>query len=370
MLDGLLPYRVKDIPFVSCHNTVRILILLLVCYNFMTLDHLYTTSPLSCQLDIYHSGQQLLERRRDVHENGNDGNLYELSSPDGIRFGYYNVQSSEGGEVRINNIHPFLQLSYAVSGTKSYTIEDGTKAFATFQQQQYNYLFFKEDNIRLTWEPNKHLEIFELGISPELFARWLPQDHPFYPVFIRSVENNESSAMSKYNLPLAPKFSNILYDILHCPLENRYKQLYIKAKVVELLSYQLEHYEQYAGERMNNPVKQLRKEEIERMYQARDIIVNNLNSPCSLIDLASQVGTNENYLKSHFKTVFGNTVFGYLSEIKMNQAKDMLLEGKSVSEVSAMTGYKHIPHFSRAFKKHFGFSPNVLTRNKNHRGEA
>lgn len=330
----------------------------------MTLNQLYPTSPLSCSLDIYHSGQQLLERRRSVHENGNDGSLYELSSPDGIRFGYYNVQSSEGGEVAINNIHPFMQLSYAVNGSKSYTIDDGKKEFATFQQQQYNYLFFKEDQIRLSWLPNKHLEIFELGLSPELFAKWLPADHPFYPLFTESLEKNVSSTMSKQNLPLAPKFSNILYDILHCPLENRYKQLYIKAKTVELLSYQLEQYEQYAGEKMNNPARQLRKEEVERMYHARDIIVNNLNSPCSLIDLASQVGTNENYLKSHFKAVFGNTVFGYLSEIKMGQAKEMLLEGKSVSEVSTLTGYKHIPHFSRAFKKHFGFSPNILTRNK------
>jgi AraC-like DNA-binding protein len=281
-----------------------------------------------------------------------------MSSPDGITFGYYNVLSSAKGEIIIDNLHPFLQLSYVISGRKSYSVANGKQVLVSLDHQQYNYLFLADGQVHLTWEPGEHLEIFELGISPELFNRFLPVDHPLYSVFTANREQNTSAAMSSFNLPLTPQISSILYQLLHCPLEHRYKQLYVKAKTMEILMLQLEQYEQLNSITSRQPA--LKKEEIERMYLARDIILRNLDNPCSIIDLAYQVGTNENYLKTRFKQLFGTTVYGYLQHVKMEQAKEMLLQGKTVSEASYGAGYKHVGHFTRAFKKHFGFPPNKV----------
>ena len=77
------------------------------------------------------------------------------------------------------------------------------------------------------------------------------------------------------------------------------------------------------------------------------------------------VGTNEYDLKRDFKVVFGNTVYGYLKQYRMEQAKSMLIENDAtVAEISLKVGYKHATHFTSAFKKHYGYLPNKLRTSK------
>jgi len=316
-----------------------------------------------CDFDIYQPGRPLLqERRREVTQHHHRGNIFELSSPDGINLGYYNIQSSQPGKVMIKNSHPFIQLSYSLSGNKMYRVQGDRfkQASFAFKKQEYNYLFLPKEEIELAWEPTERLEIFELGISPELMVKYLPEEHAFFDMLQKNLEDNKLAAMSRANMLIPPKSSNILYEMLHCPLEGRYKRLYIQSKVGELLALELEAYEQKANIRVVTKHSRIKPTDVERMHQVRDIILSNLQSPCSLIDLAHQVGTNDAYLKRYFKEVFGTTVFGYLHTVKMEAAKVMLLAGKNVSEAAAFTGYKYVAHFTRAFKKHFGMNPTKI----------
>lgn len=324
------------------------------------MSSLLSNDIIKCAFDISGSGN-LRERRRALTENGHSGSVYEMLSPDGINFGYYNIKSSQEGEVVFRNMNPFLQISYTVSGNKSYTTGSDLTKLASFKKHQYNYLFFPEQEIHLNWQADEQLEIFELGVSPELVFNFLPEEHPLFPIFSKSIADNTPAKLSEVNLPLASNISAILYDMLNCPLDGRYKQLYLKAKTTELLAIQLSQYEQISG-MAKSDTRALKKEDIERMHMARDIIIKNINSPCTLIDLSHQVGTNDAYLKSHFKQVFGTTVYGYLQSIKMTHARELLSQGKAVSEVAYLSGYKHTAHFTRAFKKHFGFSPGIMKR--------
>ena len=319
-----------------------------------------TAEKMFCPFTLQSEGGIIRESRRQVDKGGHAGSIYEVSTPDGINMGYYNVASTKNGEVVINNQQAFLQLSYTISGKKSYRVNDGSNHLVSFVKQEYNYLFLPEQRIHLCWEPGERLETFEIGISPDLMMRFLPEEHPFFPVLKKSMNENVPALMSPINLSLPTRSSAILYDMLQCPLEGRYKQLYLKGKITELMALQLEEYEQFMGRNMQAAGKALKQEEIMRMYMVRDIVVSNLQRPCSLIDLAHQVGTNEAYLKKQFKQVFGTTVFGYLQVIKMGEARKMLLMGQSVSEVAYLTGYKHVAHFTRAFKKHFGVAPHVI----------
>lgn len=317
-----------------------------------------------CPFDIYNNSEGVLkERRRKVSKDGHTGTAYELNSPDGISFGYYNVSSEQDGQVLIRNQQPFIQLSHTVHGKKSYAVDNGERQLATLTDNEYNYLFLNKQDIYLNWKAGEHIEIFELGISPEIFFNYLPEDHPFFNVLKGSMEDDVATPMSQFNLPLSGVFTDMLYQVLNCPLEGRYKRLYVKSKIIELLAFQLEQYEKLTGAVTpltdNQPMRQ---EDRERMYRARQIILANLDSPCLLIDLAHEVGTNETYLKKYFKQVFNNTVFGYLQAAKMQQAKELLMQGKPVAIVADKAGYKHAAHFARAFKKHFGYPPTATKK--------
>ena len=98
--------------------------------------------------------------------------------------------------------------------------------------------------------------------------------------------------------------------------------------------------------------------EKEKIFQAREIILQNINQPPTIPELAKQIGINQCYLKKGFKEMFGTTVFDFYQSQRMEHAKYLLYEkGLSVTEVSALLGYSSISHFSTAFKKHTGLKP-------------
>src|SRR5690606_12621322 len=103
------------------------------------------------------------------------------------------------------------------------------------------------------------------------------------------------------------------------------------------------------------------KNHYEKILLAKQIIEEDLSKNHSIPELAKLVGTNVQYLKKYFKLYFGKTVMNYITEKKMEHAKELILTGNHlVSDVARMTGYKHSTHFTTAFKKHFGFIPNSL----------
>lgn len=85
--------------------------------------------------------------------------------------------------------------------------------------------------------------------------------------------------------------------------------------------------------------------------------------PLTLSGIARDAGLNEFMLKKGFKELFGLTVFGYLNELKMNYARQMLLESQcTVYEAAYTMGYNEPYNFSKAFKKHFGYLPGELKK--------
>ena len=103
------------------------------------------------------------------------------------------------------------------------------------------------------------------------------------------------------------------------------------------------------------------KSHYDKILLAKQIIEDDLSQSHSIPALAKQVGTNVQYLKKYFKQYFGKTVMNYITDKKMEYAKELIMTGDHrIADVAHMTGYKHSTHFTTAFKKHYGFIPNSL----------
>tara|TARA_R100000306_G_C4380445_1_gene144001 strand:- start:2404 stop:3342 length:939 start_codon:yes stop_codon:yes gene_type:complete len=112
------------------------------------------------------------------------------------------------------------------------------------------------------------------------------------------------------------------------------------------------------------PKIRLNHEDIRKLSKGRDIIINNLEKDFpSLKDFALQIGTNEFKLKYGFKELYGTSVYRFLKNERLRKSK-MLIQYSDlhIKTIAHMTGFKSIPHFSRSFKKRYGFTPSALRK--------
>ncbi len=79
--------------------------------------------------------------------------------------------------------------------------------------------------------------------------------------------------------------------------------------------------------------------------------------------LAREAGMSLPSFKTKFHEVTGQTVFGYLTEKRLERARfGIEQQGWSVIEAAWFSGYRHPTNFSAAFRRRFGFSPKMSKR--------
>lgn len=78
----------------------------------------------------------------------------------------------------------------------------------------------------------------------------------------------------------------------------------------------------------------------------------------SLVDVTQKVGFSKYYGGRLFKQYMGTTIIDYLIQIRMNKAKELLLQDEySIKQISYMIGYQDPNYFTWSFKKTMGVSP-------------
>lgn len=96
------------------------------------------------------------------------------------------------------------------------------------------------------------------------------------------------------------------------------------------------------------------REDIEREYQ-KDI---------SLTWFSEKYFLNKDSLSRMYKKKYGVGITEYINQVRLEQAKVLLLLGYQISKVSEMVGYNDVNYFSRIFKKRFQISPSEFIRSE------
>ena len=86
-------------------------------------------------------------------------------------------------------------------------------------------------------------------------------------------------------------------------------------------------------------------------------INENYNRDFGLNEMAEMVGMNNTYVSILFKDQVGESFIKYLTKVRMNHSKELLLKGYKVKEVSDMVGYSNYRYFCNIFKREVGVTP-------------
>jgi len=119
---------------------------------------------------------------------------------------------------------------------------------------------------------------------------------------------------------------------------------FILSAYKKVISYLLEHKDTQASIIANKA-----KEYIDDHYDLEDFSMN---------ILSKELLVNQTYLRKMFKSELGMTISEYLLKVRMDHAKNHILDNYyKLSAVSELVGYKDPGYFSKCFKKYFGVSP-------------
>lgn len=221
-----------------------------------------------------------------------------------------------------------------------------------------NLIGFMDGKMQATtdYTPHQLVETLTIGIKPELFQSLAPETHKDFQVDQHGgIQTAMPETLIKIN-QTTPAMATVLYKILNCPYYGDLKRLYLESKVLELIVLKLEQCRQDKSQSRSG--FRLKADDLERIYRARDILVQDLEQPPSLLELAQQAEMNDFKLKRGFRQVFGTTVFGYLHQCRMEKAQQLLeTNADSIAQVAQAVGYASPSQFSAAFKRKFGISP-------------
>lgn len=155
--------------------------------------------------------------------------------------------------------------------------------------------------------------------------------------------------------PVSPSLALVLSQLWNANLHPSVQLLYEKAKVYEWLSL----YFNRNADPQDEQCPFLEDEEsLRRIRQAKEIVIERMAEPPSLKELAVEIGLPLKKLKEGFKQIYGDSVYSFLFDHKMEYARKMLESGKyNVNEVGLKVGYSTASHFIAAFRKKYHTTP-------------
>lgn len=204
-------------------------------------------------------------------------------------------------------------------------------------------------------------------IDPNLLGSFLDSKHDHIPASLCNIISGDQNSQFYQASATTPQTNIALRQIVDCPYQGSLRRLYLESKTLELITQgimQVASSQVPASPASPGPASpSLLSDDIERIREAKEIIVRNLENPPSLLELARRVGINKNKLSRGFQQVYGTSVFSYLRIQRLELARDLLeCKKMNVTEAALKVGYAQQSNFSKAFIRHFGTSPKDLLR--------
>ena len=246
--------------------------------------------------------------------------------------------------------HGIMQFHFCLKGNATFYFNKGTYEMK-LPEEKGLILYNPQRSLPYHIKVDKNSWVISVLISVKKFHSLFSTEAEFIPFL-----NNENRDKKHYSeVQLSPSIAIVLNQIMNFHLNPMVQKIYYKAKVYELLSLLFNTNENEDGE--NCPFR-ADEDNVIRIKQAKDILIRNMVEPPTLQELADEVGLNLKKLKQGFKQIYGETVYGFLFDYKMDFARKLLDSGTyNVNEVGIKVGYSTASHFIAAFKKKYGTTP-------------
>jgi AraC-like DNA-binding protein len=159
--------------------------------------------------------------------------------------------------------------------------------------------------------------------------------------------------------PLIPDAAVILKQIGNASCTGDVRNIWIEAKVLELISVILDWYRRL--ETAAGPP--LKEQDRLGIAEAIRYAEEHFSGLLTLEVLAKQAAMSLSKFTALFRTHTGISAASYIRHLRMDQAMYLLKNTTApLSDIAGMVGYKHQSRFSALFREHFGVMPSEFRK--------
>lgn len=283
-------------------------------------------------------------------KNNAPGTLEETKIEDGFYILKFANENNEIQRVVREIDSSYIQFHFCIKGAVKFNFNNGSYA-----------LNLDEENSLLLYNPQRDLPM-NLEIQPDSWlVSILVSIQKFHSLFSKEADYipflSEENKDKKYYTDgsINPSMAVVLNQLMNFSLHPSIKLLYFKGKAYELISLYFNRPEDADIEQCPFLVDE---ENVLKIKKAKEIILNRMSEPPTLQELANEIGLSLNKLKDGFKQIYGEPVYTFLFDYKMEVARKLLASGSmNVNEVGLKVGYSTASHFIAAFRKKYGTTP-------------
>ncbi len=244
----------------------------------------------------------------------------------------------------------FIQFHFCLKGSAVFQFNNGAYKLPMPEEQSL-LLYNPQRDLPMNLQLAGNTWVVSILVSIEKFHSLFSREASY--ITFLSEENKDRKYYKDGNI--SPSMAIALNQVVNYNLHPSIKELYVKGKAYELLSL-------YFNRPPDADVAQcpflVDEDNVTKIKKAKEIIISRMTEPPTLQALSEEIGLSLNKLKEGFKQIYGDSVYSFLFDYKMEVARQLLESGShNVNEVGLKVGYSTASHFISAFKKKFGTTP-------------
>lgn len=211
------------------------------------------------------------------------------------------------------------------------------------------------DTFRLKLHWDARVQIAGGGVS-EMRSVMIPQSH------LHMLLGEDVGAQLMAILGLDGAITAVTRQVplhLNAPLRDAFSERYVgparrmfaQAKALEYLGGIVDFFHV-------NDRKEMQRRHTLKIRALKDNLLSLEGRIPTLAQLAAEFGLSAKQLNIEFKAEYGQSIFEFVTESRLDQAHDALLQtNQPMKVISERLGYSHVNHFITAFRRKFGYPP-------------
>ncbi len=255
-----------------------------------------------------------------------------------------------------------LTIAFCVEGRAEIEIDFNGCAQTKLNHSPAMFTIGKLNKAYGFWKPAPgNCRMVDIVIPSSLAESLWREYHDYLPRMLTPARDGDALPEFFVSVATTPELMQAVNSLVSRPVRGLGESLYLECKSQEIILLLMSHLSSKQPP-IGNRIP-LFQSDIDRIYEARELLERNMESPPSLVRLAQLTGINEFKLKKGFRQIFGTTPYRHLRSIRLETARKYLESGEmNVCEACLAVGYSNLGNFISLFRKRYGITPGSLLR--------